>query len=237
MSSNEIVTNDVNGSRGPSSGRSSRQDNIGRHHANPVISKRRKWISQENKIVMECYLLSDPKIRGYRKRMLSLWLQKGMFWVSEQSLVDQANTIRRNSWMTELEIEELERKVTGSDSVIVEEARSVEALPDHVGEDVRNVLPKMGAEERAFILDEEEVAIVIEIAEVIERGRKNKLPALRNVPKKKLLEKTAKIDKVLSKFKTHSITKTNELFYAGGFAVTNRLGVKTDKVAWRKEPM
>ena len=25
---------------------------------------------------------------------------------------------------------------------------SVEALPDHVGEDVRNVLPKMGAEEQ-----------------------------------------------------------------------------------------
>ena len=34
--------------------------------------------------------------------------------------------------MTDLEIEELERKLTGSDSVLVEEARSVEALPDHV---------------------------------------------------------------------------------------------------------
>ena len=44
-----------------------------------------------------------------------------MFWVSEQKLVDEANTIRRNSWMTEFEIEELESKVTGSDSVIVEE--------------------------------------------------------------------------------------------------------------------
>ena len=162
---------------------------------------------------------------------------KGYFWVSEQRLVDQANTIDRNSWMTELEIEELERKVTGSDSVIVEEARSVEALPDHVGEDVRNVLPEMGAEEQADSLDEEEVVIVMEIAEVIERGRKDKLPALRNVPKKKLLEETAKVDKVLSKFKTHSITKTNELFYAGAVVVTNRLGVKINKVAWRKEPM
>ena len=127
MSSNEIETNDVNGSRlaeqGPSSGRCSRQGNIGRHHANPVISKRRKWTSQENKIAMECYLLSEPKIRGY-----------------------QANSICRNSWMTELEIEELERKVTGSDSVIVAEARSVEALPDQVGEDMKNVLPEMGAE-------------------------------------------------------------------------------------------
>ena len=80
---------------------------------------------------------------------------KGIFWVSEQRLVDQANTIRRNSWMTELEIEELERKVTGSDSAIEEEIRSVEALPDHVGEHVRNVLPEMGAEEQAHTLDEE----------------------------------------------------------------------------------
>ena len=87
---------------------------------------------------MDCYLLSDSKIRGYRKGMLSLWLQKVMFWVSEQRLVDQANDIPRNSWMTELEIEELERKVTGSDSVIVAEARSVEALPSHVGEDMKN---------------------------------------------------------------------------------------------------
>ena len=95
----------------------------------------------------------------------------------------------------------------------------------------------MGAEDQADSLDEEEVAIVMEIAEVIERGRNDKLPGLRKVPKKKLLEETAKVDKVLNKFKTHSITKTNELFYAGAFVVTNRFGVKIDKVACRKQPM
>ena len=91
--------------------------------------------------------MSEPNVRGYRKRLLSLWLQKGNFWVLEQRLVDQTNTIRRNSWMTELEKEELKRKVTGSDSVIVEEARNVQALPNHVGEDMRNVLPEMEVEE------------------------------------------------------------------------------------------
>ena len=85
---------------------------------------------------MKCYLLSRPKVREYIKRMLSLWLQKGMFLVSEQRVVDQTNTISRNCWMTELEIEELERRVTGGDSVIVEVARNVEGLPDHV-EDLR----------------------------------------------------------------------------------------------------
>ena len=241
MSSNEIETKGINWSRlagqGPSARRCSPQRNIGRYHANPIISKKRKWTSQETKIVMECYLLSEPKIRVYRKRMLSLWLQKGMFWVSGQRLVDQANTIRRNSWVIELEIEELERNVTESDSVIVEEARTVETLYDHVGEDVRNVLPEMGAEKQADSLDEEKVTIVMEIAEVIESGRQDKLPAFRNVQKKKLLEETAKVDKILGTFKTHIITKTNELLYAGAVVVTNRLGVKTDNVAWRKEPM
>ena len=171
---------------------------------------------------MECYLLNEPKIREYGKCMQSFRLQKGMFWVSEQRLVDQANTIRRNSWMTELEIEELERKVTRSDIVIAEEARSVEALLDRVGKDMRNVSPKMGADEQADTVDEEEAAIVMEIVEVIEKGRKDKLPALRNAPKKKLFEETAQVHKVLGKFETHSITKTNELFYAGAAVVTNR---------------
>ena len=91
MSINEIETNDVNGSRltekGTSSGRCSRQANIGRHHVNPVISKIRKWTGQENKIVMECYLLSEPKIRGYRKRILSLWQQKGIFGYQNKDLL------------------------------------------------------------------------------------------------------------------------------------------------------
>ena len=79
MSRNKIETNDVNGSRlaeqGLSSGSCSQQKNIGRHHANPVIINRRKRTNQENKIVMGCYLLSEPKIRGCRIRRLSLRIE------------------------------------------------------------------------------------------------------------------------------------------------------------------
>ena len=45
-----------------------------------------------------------------------------------------------------------------------------------------------------------------------------------------MLEETAKIDKVLCKFKTHSHTKSIELFYAEAVVVTNSLGVKINKV-------
>ena len=44
-------------------------------------------------------------------------------------------------------------------------------MPGHVGEDMRNVLLEMGAEEQADSLDEEEVGIVMEIAEVIGVGK------------------------------------------------------------------
>ena len=46
---------------------------------------------------------------------------------------------------------------------------------------------------------------------------------------------TNKDDKAFCKFKKHNITKTNEFFYAGVVVVTNRLGVKINKVAERKK--
>ena len=55
--------------------------------------------------------------------------------------------------------------------------------------------------------------------------------------KTKFLKETTKFHKVLSKFKAHNTTKTNEFLYAGAFVVMNRLRVKIDKVDWRKELM
>ena len=123
--------------------------------------------------------------------MLCLWLSKGMSWLSEQRLVDQANTIRRNSWMTELEIEELERKFAENDSC-KEEERGTDDTGNNV-EEVRAILTALETDEEIGNL---EVDIIEEIAEVLERRQKEKLPALRDIPKKKLLEETAKIDKV-----------------------------------------
>ena len=92
----------------------------------------------------------------------------------------------------------------------------------------------METDEEMSNLEKEQVAIMEKLAEVLERRQKDKLPALRDVPKKTLLEETAKVDKVLCKFKTYSITKTNELIYAGAVVVANMLGVKINKAAEKK---
>ena len=114
-----------------------------------------------------------------------------MSWLSEQRLVDQANTIRNNGWMTELEIEELERKFAENDSYKEEESGT-----DDTGNNVEEVRAILTALETDEEIGNLEVDIIEEIAEVLERRQKEKLPALRDIPKKKLLEETAKIDKV-----------------------------------------
>ena len=80
-----------------------------------------------------------------------------------------------------------------------------------------------------------EVAIIEEIVKVLERRQTDKLTALRDIAKKKLLEEIRLIMFCVNL--KHSITKTNELFYAGAAVVTNRLGVNINKSAERKEPM
>ena len=58
------------------------------------------------------------------------------------------------------------------------------------------------------------------------KDKKTSYQLLKDIPKNNLLEETAKVDKLLCKFRTHSIAKTNALFYAGAVVVTNRLGCK-----------
>ena len=95
--------------------------------------------------------------------------------------------------MTELEIEELERNLAEND-IYKEEERSADDVGSNLGEDVGDILTALEADEEISNLEEEEVAIIEEIAEVLERRQKDKLPALRDIPNKKLLEETAKVD-------------------------------------------
>ena len=72
---------------------------------------RAKWSKDLNKLVMKCYIKSNPGTRGYRKRMTAIWREIGEFEISEQRLADQARAIKVNSWLSDIEIEELKREV------------------------------------------------------------------------------------------------------------------------------
>ena len=114
MLSNQITNNCVNeagthNGEGLSHGRCpvEEQRRPSRHQATARSGIRKKWSREENMFVMECHYRSVPSRRGYRKRMLDLWREKGMFIVTEQRLVDQSNQTRKRGWLTDLELEKI----------------------------------------------------------------------------------------------------------------------------------
>ena len=96
--------------------------------------------------------------------------------------------------MNKLEIEELERNLTENDSC-KEEERGADDTGNNLGGEVRNILIALEADEEIGNFEEDEVAIIEEIMDMLERRHQEKLPALRDVPKKNLLQETAKVDK------------------------------------------
>ena len=88
MSINNIVNNGVSGtgtnSEGPAPGRSPTdlQGGPDRHQATAM---RKKWTKKTNMVVMECYFQSNPvdengiPLRGYRRRLLREWSERGLF--------------------------------------------------------------------------------------------------------------------------------------------------------------
>ena len=68
-------------------------------------------MEKENKLVMRCFYQSDPTRRGYQKRMIAIWREIGTFEITEQRLANQVGVISTNVWLTEVELEEIRRKI------------------------------------------------------------------------------------------------------------------------------
>ena len=71
--------------------------------------------------------------------------------------------------MTELEIEELERNLAENDSY-KEEERNADDTGSNLGEEVRDILTALEADEEIGNLEKEEVAIIEKIAEVLRKN-------------------------------------------------------------------
>ena len=100
---------------GPSPGRCSlaQQRGPGRHPATARVM----WKKEVNKVVMEYFYRSKPfdeegkPIREYRKRMFREWRERGMFESTRQRVCSQARAIRKNGWLSELELEAIKRQI------------------------------------------------------------------------------------------------------------------------------
>ena len=92
------------------------------------------------------------------------------------------------------------------------EERSSDDTGSNLGGEVKNILTELEANEEIGNVEEKHVAIIKEIAEVLERRQKDQFPALRDIPKKKLLKETAKVGKVWCKLKRTALQSLMNYF-------------------------
>ena len=256
---NEIGTN----SEGLSPGRCTmvQQHGPGRHPAT-ARRTRRKWSHEENRVVMECLYNSNPKKIGYRKRMHNLWIEHGMFVITEQRLVDQKSQIIKKKWLSELELEAIRRSIDdaeygqvgnvidgGNDRTMEddEENQQVDATAnnnvisrqgdEYTGEQLSNeymseVHLDVGYDETS--LTEEERLLMKKIKD-FSRQQRERLPPLRGVDSKKLKEVVSMVNAVLGKVQVNDITDVNDLMYGGAALVTEMVGMRRKRKE-REEP-
>ena len=76
---------------------------------------RRKWEKKEYEIAIECKIRTeyDDVSRGIYKKVHEYWKAKGMWEIDEKILMNQIRTIIRKKWLTDVEIEVIEKESEG----------------------------------------------------------------------------------------------------------------------------
>ncbi|XP_063594921.1 uncharacterized protein LOC134771895 [Penaeus indicus] len=236
------------------------QHEPGRHQTTARRTTTRKWSQEENRIVIKCYFESVPSRKGYRKRMLAAWQEREMFIVTEQRLVDQANQIRKKKWLSDLEMEEIQKEVEEGQYREADESTDVLGSETQVDQEQANVALNGGecnaqASEQIeqdidrpnidpdgkFVLVEgcetspEEIC-TIEKMESILRKEKVRLPPLRGIDRGKVMKAVQKVTAVLAKVVPKDISATNDLLYAGAAVVTEMVGMRNLASSNKREP-
>ena len=213
----------------------------GRHLATDQTKGRIKWEKAVNKIVIECWITSEPAKRKYRQRMKKIWNQIGVFLVTEQRLADQARQIQTNKWLTDKEIKEIRRKLERKNSKVEVQENVQEIIEDNENKQgqveeqgAQEILVEQGHENEqqqktyhvcSFPEDdeilvkkaemerynEEEKELLMRVAKEIRHDPERIPPNLRYIDRKKVREATVKINKIVSLIKTETITETNSV--------------------------
>ena len=179
---------------------------------------------------------SNRRERGFRKRMLETWNEIGMFSLTEQQLAGQVLCIRNGKYLTELEIEEIRRKINEPTQIEAEE----EQIDNHVDpindsgamESIDNRENRQANLETD--LDTEgpsgEQGEILKMLKEKLRQPENLQPVnLRTMDRRKVKEKTANVNKIIDRIPCQNIGDTNKLILAGANVVAELLGKQKKK--------
>jgi len=182
-------------------------------------TKRAKvWSEGEVAELIYCYFLSKPEVRNYRKRMHSIWIERGNdAGMSEQHLADQRAAVMRKKRVSTEKLEQLRK--TAIEIGSRQRSYATNSHPEQV-------------ETAAIGADEDSDAEIVQLRERIVTVRQHLeeqrciLPPLNKVNRQKLATVVQKANLAVSRINTCNVTETNEIMYATAWVVTEELGLK-----------
>ena len=225
-----------------------RQWGPGRH----PTTVRTKWSKNMDKIVTKCFFRSKPfdddgkPIRGYRQRMMQEWTEHGVFEITEQRLCDQARAIRKNGWLSDLELENIQRMIEAESEIVNESIEDVEENQternivrtsernEQIGDDSDETINNVAV--NVETLDEETQLIIAQLNKILAGGRNTDGISFKKVDMNTLNRTTAKVNRVIELIETKNITQTNNIIKAAGVWVADQLGLKKYEGGKKKDP-
>ena len=184
--------------------------------------------------------------------MLDIWDSHGGARVNEQRLADQVRVIIKKGWLTELEIEEIERGIRSQEVVVRGDTNELDETSDRAeGSDravdrdraVGNTVSTVSVEENDTARVELPVGLNDETKTIIQSirnkmGSESTRPSisLRNLDRNKVRMKARQINEALKYIPTSDITETNRLIVAASNEVMEQLGVKHKETRKVREP-
>ena len=169
------------------------------------------------------------------KRMHQIWKDRGLFSTTDQRIADQVRVIKRIGLMSDLEMEEIQQRVTTTppnaeiQTTVNEHVEPVEEIVEN--ESTVEIIETPIVRPRP---SEEQREIIIGLKNIIEGlEQKREMPKLKNIPKDKIRKETGIINQAIGYIDTDDIGGTNDLIYAGARLVLERLQ-KGQKTCGRK---
>ena len=150
---------------------------------------------------------------------------------------DQARAIRKNDWLSELELEAIKRQIEDEcqgelcrEQDVTVEAETVEMLREEMNDAEDSIGDTEGD------LSKEHWTIVEQLKKIMVEGRTCNDIMFKKVDKKVLKVQTGRVSKAIKYLKSKSITKMNNLIRAASVWVAEQIGLKKAEHRKKNEP-
>ena len=169
----------------------------------------------------------------------------GVFQITVQQLCDQARALRKNGWLSNLELDNIRRMIEAKSEIVNQSIEDVEENQterniiktsernEQIGEDSDETINSVVV--NVETLDEDTQLIIAQLNKILAGRRNTDGISFQKVDMDTLNRTTARVNKVIEFIETKNITQANNLIKAAAVWVADQLGLKNSDGRKKKD--